>query len=115
MLIASPPIVLVYMSSYYDGSMIHCYLFLVSHEYEYGCFLECGNGSKAGIGGSTLVLDKRCDNLSLSKQLWPSYCIAILRPNYAHEASVLEKARFHNNHSQHLHAFSLSFSPPFYY
>ena len=103
------------MSSYYDGSMTHATYFWFLMNTNIGVFLECGNGSKARIGVSTLVLDKRCDNLSLSKQLWPSYCIAFLRPNYAHETNVLEKARFHNNHSQYLHVFSLSFHPLFFY
>jgi hypothetical protein len=54
MLIASTSIVLVYMGSNYDGSMTHATYFWVLMKTNMGAFLECGNGSEAGMGGSTL-------------------------------------------------------------
>jgi hypothetical protein len=53
-LIASPPIVLAYMGSYYDGSMTHATYFWVLIKTNMGVFLEYGYGSDVGMGGSTL-------------------------------------------------------------
>jgi hypothetical protein len=53
-LIASPPIVFVYMGSYYDRSMIHATYFWILMNTNMGAFLECGYRSDVGMGGSTL-------------------------------------------------------------
>jgi hypothetical protein len=53
-MIASPPIVFVYMDSYYDGSRTHAIYFWVLMNMNMDAFLECGYGSDVGIGGSTL-------------------------------------------------------------
>jgi hypothetical protein len=56
MMIASPPIVLVYMGSYYDGSMTHATYFWVLMNTNMDTFLECGYGFDTGMGGSTLCV-----------------------------------------------------------
>jgi hypothetical protein len=55
-MIASPPIELVYMDSYYDRSMTHATYFWVLLNMGMGAFLKCGYGSKAEMGGSALVV-----------------------------------------------------------
>jgi hypothetical protein len=42
------------MDSYYDRSMIHATYFWVFMKTNMGVFLECRNGSKVGMGGSSL-------------------------------------------------------------
>ena len=57
-MIASPPIALVYMDSYYDRSMTNATYFWVLMNTNMDVFLECGYGSDVGMGDSTLCTTK---------------------------------------------------------
>jgi hypothetical protein len=57
-MIASPPITMAYMESYYDKSMTHATYIWVLKILSKGAFIGYRYGSKAGMGGSILVVSK---------------------------------------------------------